>query len=242
MKNKFNIPALYQSVWGIAGVRYVLPKLLGNVAETAIKVTEFTAGQRINEAADFANAAQNKKPLYEGIQIIPLPATGIKSALGTPIYEQITLTVPTHDLNDIKTSNEPVVYTFPDWPLFDISPAWQIVNENMRGGTGTQKEFVSQHDSQITIRGFLINYASQDYPEQLLSDLWAVINSKKSLLITSRVFNLMDIHNIIIQDAKFPTLEGYMNVQPFELNCISDRPVILQIKSVKTQRPISPDR
>ncbi len=242
MKNKFNIPALYQSVWGIAGVKYAIPELPGNSSQTAIKVTEFAAGQRLNETADFANIAHNRKQLYEGIQTIPLPTTGIKSTLGTPIYEQITLTVPTYDLHGLKTSNEPVVYTFPDWPLFDISLPLQIVKENMQGGIGTIKEFISQDDFQITIRGFLINYASQDYPEQLLSELWAVINSKKPLLITSRVFNLLDIHNIIIQDAKFPALEGYMNVQPFELNCISDRPVILQIKSVKTQRPISPGK
>jgi len=239
-KKKFDIPALYKQVFGIAGVRFAIPELLEDVANTAVKVTEFTAGQLLNEAIDFGVTAQNQKPLYAGIQTIPLPASNITSVLGTPIYEQITLTVPAAVKNG-KVSSAQRTYTLPGWPLFDILPAWQIEKENMQGGIGTTKEFIQQDDFGITIRGFLINDASQDYPEQMLSDLWSVINSQKdvgALGITSRVFNLLDIHNIVILDMKLPGVEGYMNIQPFELNCLSDYTTILQIKSVKTQKAI----
>lgn len=235
-KKKFNIPALYQQVFGITGVRFAIPALLENVAKTAVEAAAFAAGQRLNEVINpqIPNNAQ-----YTGIQTIPLPPAGIQSVLGTPIYEQITLSVPATVSNGVVTSKA-FTYTFPDWPLFDINPAWIIKKENIQGIAGSVKEFISQDDFTITIRGFLINYASQDYPEQLLTDLWAVINSKKSIGITSRVFNLLDIHNIVITDARFPAVEGYMNMQPFELSCLSDTPVELLIKSVKTQRAIVP--
>lgn len=200
-KTKFNIPALYKQVFGITGVRFAIPALLENVAITAAKATEFAAGRLLDEALNVKDVIRNQKQLYEGIQTIPLPASNVMSVLGTPIYEQITLTVPATVTNGVTTSPQST-YTFPDWPLFDISPGWLIEKENTQGGNGSVKEFIQQDDFQITIRGFLINYASQDYPEQLLSDLWAVINAKKALGITSRVFNLLDIHNIVIVDAK----------------------------------------
>ena len=108
------------------------------------------------------------------------------------------------------------------------------------GSYGTVKEMIQQDDFQITIRGFLINYASQDYPNQLVNDLWTVVNAKRSLTITSAVFNLLGIHALVIESAEFPGVEGYMNIQPFVLHCLSDYPVMLQIKSVKTGKPIVP--
>jgi hypothetical protein len=236
-KKNFNIPALYQQVFGISGVRFAIPALLENVGKTAAEAALFAAGQRLNELVN-TNVPANKQ--YQGIQTIPLPETSIQSVLGTPIYEQITLNVPAIVSNGVVTAPAST-YTFPDWPLFDITPHWMVVKKNVQnGGVGTVKEFIGQDDFDITIRGFLINYASQDYPEDLLTALWQVINCKQSIGITSRVFNLLDIHNIVILDAKFPGVEGYMNMQPFELTCVSDTPIELLIKSVKTQQPITP--
>lgn len=234
-KKKFNIPALYQQVFGITGVRFAIPTL-ENVAKTAAEVEIFAAAQRLNQ---LQNNGLKQNDQYSDLDVIPLPSAQAQSVLGTPIYEQITLNVPATVSNGVITSKA-FTYTFPDWPLFDISPAWIIKKENMQGGTGTVKEFITQDDFTITIRGFLINYDSQDYPEDLLTDLWKVINCKKSIGITSRVFNLLDIHNIVIVDARFPAVEGYMNMQPFEIDCLSDIPVELLIKSVKTQRAIVP--
>jgi hypothetical protein len=237
-KTSFNIQDLTKQVFGITGVRFAIPTLKA-IANTAAKTTEFAAGQLLNEALYEKQVTANQNKQYTGIDIVPAPtAASVQSVLGTPIYEQITLTVPATVVNGAVTSKA-LSYSFPDWPLSDITPQWLIKKENTQGGIGTVKEFIQQDDFQMVIRGFLINYASQDYPQQLLSDLWAVINAGKSLGITSLVPNLLGIHNIVITDAKFPPVEGYMNIQPFELNCLSDYPTILQIKSVKTQRPIT---
>jgi hypothetical protein len=73
-----------------------------------------------------------------------------------------------------------------------------------------------------------------------VSDLWQVLNAKMTLGITSPLFNLFNIHNVVVVDARFPGVEGYMNMQPFEIDLLSDFPQILQIKSVKSQRVITP--
>jgi len=240
-KNSFNIPALYKQAFGITGVRFAIPKA-SSLANTAAKTLEFAAGLAANESLHVGKQGLSK---YAGIQTIPLPtAASIQSVMGTPIYEQITLTVPSKVSNGVVTS-QGFSYTFPDWPMFDINPAWLLEKENVQGGgtngtIGTVKEFIQQDDFQITIRGFLINYATQDYPSDLLSDLWKVLNCGQAIGVTSPVFNLLDIHNIVVTAARFPGVEGYMNMQPFEIDCLSDYQPILQIKSAKTQKAIVP--
>jgi hypothetical protein len=249
-KITYNIPLLYQKVFGINGVLiaatgagFAIPNV--GTVKSAVKSLEFAAGQAENEALQPAPVVKS----YAGVTTIPAPTgPSIQSYMGTPIYEQITLTVPSTIVNGAVT-NQGFQYTFPDWPLFDINPAWLIVKENTQGGgpaggnvqtVGTVKEFVQQDDFQITVRGFLINYDSQDYPEQLMADLWKVLNAQQTLGITSRVFNLLGIHNIVITAARFPGVEGYINMQPFEFDAVSDFPSLLQIKSTKTQNIIVP--
>lgn len=240
----YNIPQLFQQVFGVSGVRYAIPDA-SSLVNTAAKAGSFAAGQAINKAL-----AQPAIPIgYENVQTVPAPtAASIQSALGTPIYEQITLTIPAAVSNGVVT-RKGFTYTFPDWPMFDISPAWLIQKENVQGGgpagsqtgsVGTVKEFIQQDDFSITIRGFLINYDSQDYPSQLLADLWQALNCKMTMGITSNVFNLLDIHNVVVVDARLVGVEGYMNMQPFEIDLLSDYPQMLQIKSVQNQRAITP--
>lgn len=42
--------------------------------------------------------------------------------------------------------------------------------------------------------------------------------------------DFFQIGNLVVQYASFPQLEGNITVQPFELKCLSDEPVILKTK------------
>jgi hypothetical protein len=226
--NSFNIADLYKKVFGITGVRFAIPDA-NSLAQTA---TDFAFEQVVNRL----HLNQGGNPFQ--VQTIPLPASNIVSVLGTPIYEQIELTIPAiiDGGNVVSTQKS---YILPGWPLFDITGQRFIAETPMQGKKGTVKEFISDGDYMITIRGFLINYESQEYPEQELQELMQAINAKVALGITSQVFNLLDIHNIVINRWRFPAVEGYQNIQPFELECTSDEPVELLIKSVKTKRAIT---
>ncbi|MBB6131328.1 DUF6046 domain-containing protein [Mucilaginibacter lappiensis] len=236
--NSFNIPELFQKVFGITGVRFAIPDANNNIAQTAASTGVFAVGQVVNqELQRLINSNQGSDPFQ--VQTLPLPVSNITSVLGTPIFEQITLTVPAIVTAGKITSPEKI-YTLPDWPLFDITGQRNVVKTPMQGKDGTVKEYISDDDYAITIRGFLINYDSWEYPEQQLQELMQVINAKVAIGITSQVFNLLDIHNIVIERWSFPAVEAYQNMQPFELECTSDQPVELEIKSVKTKKAITP--
>lgn len=150
------------------------------------------------------------------------------SVLGTPIYEQITFRT---------TERE---YTFPDWPLLDISAAKNIIKTAIKGRSGTVKEYINTDDYQITIRGILINYINDDYPEDLVNDLHDIFKINAELQVTTPVLNLLDIHNIVIESLRLPEVEGYNHIQPFVIQCLSDEPVELIIKDAKNQKKVIP--
>lgn len=239
--NSFNIADLYYKVFGITGVRFAIPtaREVNNLAHTAAAIGTFAVGQAVNNQLQRSINSSHKSDPFD-VQVIPLPLSNVKSVLGTPIYEQIKLTVPQIKEGGKIISNS-FDYVMPDWPLFDISGSNTIIKTPTVGKKkGTVKEYIAEDDYRITIRGFLINYDSQEYPEQQLQDLMAVINSKVAIGISSQVFSLLDIHNIVIEDWRFPAVEGYQNMQPFELDCSSDETAELEIRSVKTNRVITP--
>jgi hypothetical protein len=220
----FNIPQLYKQVFGISAITFNIPDqsaVLGNSQNTKASYTGIELIK--NNQTPVAN--------YQNLDILGNDNKKlVNSTLGTPIYEQITLTIPAVQSTGGQVTSPQYTYVFPDWPLFDISPSWTIKKENILGGNGTVKEYIQQDDFQIKIRGFLINYSSQDYPEQLVKDFWKVINCQKSIGITSMVFNILNIRNIIVTGVQLPSLEGFMNIQPFEIDCISDEAIELLIK------------
>ncbi len=222
----FNIPQLYKQVFGVSAITFNIPDqsaVLGNVSNSRAAYNGIEL------------VKNNQTPItnYQNLDTIGNSNTKpVNSILGTPIYEQITLTIPAVQSSGGQVTSPQFSYIFPDWPLFDIAPSWTIKKENILGGNGTVKEYIQQDDFEIKIRGFLINYSSQDYPEQLVTDFWRAINCQKSIGISSKVFNILQIKNIIVKSAQLPSLEGYMNIQPFEIDCISDEAIELLIKKV----------
>lgn len=171
---------------------------------------------------------QNQKAdiMYNGLSVSTPPSALAQSILGTPIYEQITF----------KDGNNE--YTLPDWPLIDIAYTKNIIKTPVKGRNGTVKEYINIDDYQIAIRGILINYFTDEYPYDLLSQLQSFCIINKELQVTSPVLNILDIHNVVIADVRYPEVEGYNHIQPFIIQCLSDEPVELIIKTAKNQNKI----
>ncbi|MBD3748936.1 MAG: hypothetical protein IE931_05525 [Sphingobacteriales bacterium] len=172
----------------------------------------------------------------EGSIEFATPSTQVKSKakayslLGAPVYEVITCKIPVN--GGFKD------YTFPDWPLLDVSAAKNIVKTPLKGKDGTVKEYINIDDYQITIRGILINYNSDEYPEDLVNSLHQLFKVNQEMQVTTALLNLLDIHNIVITDLKLPEVEGYSNIQPYVISALSDEPVELKIQSVANSKKI----
>lgn len=162
---------------------------------------------------------------YDGLDTSGASVATASALLGLPVYDKVIL----------KYLDK--TYPLPDSPMIDIAASKSIVTTPIKGRNGTVKEYISIDDYQITIRGVLINYENDNYPELMVQKLHAVFKADMEMQVTSALLNLLDIHYLVIKDIKFPEVEGYRNMQPYVLQCLSDMPLELVIKDAKNQTP-----
>lgn len=156
-------------------------------------------------------------PGFENVKVMEVPSSEIRSILGTPIYEQVTFKTPDGD------------YAIPDWPLIEIRQAKLVIKTAMQGRNGTVKEFISMDDHRVIIRGLLINHNEQAMPLKQVKDLYELFKINREMTVENELLNLLGIHALVLEDIAFPAVEGFIQVQPFTLKCVSDEPLELTI-------------
>jgi Domain of unknown function (DUF6046) len=122
-------------------------------------------------------------------------------------------------------------FTLPNEPLIEIEGSKNIVKTAIDGMDGTFKELYAMNDYRITIRGIAIDENNPDeYPQTIVRQIRRLCESKKSVEVSNLLCSYFDISYLSIEDFKFPALEGYQGVQPYEITCSSDKLFELEIK------------
>lgn len=120
-----------------------------------------------------------------------------------------------------------------DTVLCDVTITKQIITTNIQGVNGSVKEYISQNDYDITIRGALVDESGQRYPEEQVLQLVEYCEVPESIKIYSRFLNdNFNIQYLTIQSVSLPQVEGTENVQLFEIKAISDDPIELTINEI----------
>lgn len=138
------------------------------------------------------------------------------SVLGTPVFTDLWL-----------KENDSDAGLRIDTVLMDISQQRNIVTTAIQGRNGTVKEYISDGDYQITVRGILVEAGPYDYPAEQVRELLRLCRVQAAVQAVSPFLQLFQIYDVVITDYRLPQLEGYQNLQPFELTCISDTPIEL---------------
>lgn len=138
------------------------------------------------------------------------------SMLGTPVFSDLWLK---------ENDTDPGLII--DTVLFDVNQTRNIVTTAIQGRDGTVKEYVSDGDYQITVRGFLVEAGPYDYPTAQVRELLRLCKVKAAIQVISPFLQLFQVYDAVITDYRLPQLEGFQNMQPFELTCISDVPLEL---------------
>lgn len=98
-----------------------------------------------------------------------------------------------------------------------------IVETAMVNRKGSVKEEISIEDWDINIKGIIVS-KNYDYPDQEVYDLnqlkeagiaYGIENARASLLLEENEM-------VVIKSLSFPELKGMKNLQPFEMNLVSD--------------------
>jgi len=120
-----------------------------------------------------------------------------------------------------------------DTVLCDVTIVKQIITTKIQGVKGSVKEYISQDDYDLTIRGVLVDPSGQRYPEEQVKQLVEYCEVPESVEIAARFLNdNFDIHYLTIKEVNFPQIEGTENAQLFEIKAISDEPIELTVNGI----------
>jgi hypothetical protein len=122
-------------------------------------------------------------------------------------------------------------YDLPNEPLIDITGERIIVKTQVDGNDGTFKELYSTGDMAITIRGICVNEDDPDsYPEDQVRAIRNIIETRRHVKIVNRLTSLFNIEHVAIESFSFPSMEGELGMQAYELRCVSDREFALNLR------------
>lgn len=139
------------------------------------------------------------------------------SYLGTPIFSDLILMENEQDENPLQI----------DTVLFDVAMRRNIVTTAIQGRNGTVKEYISDGDFDVTIRGMLVEQSAYAYPADQVRELMRLVQLPQAIIAVSPFLQLFRIFEIVVMDYRIGQREGFQNTQLFELNCVSDVPIEL---------------
>lgn len=140
------------------------------------------------------------------------------SMLGTPVFADVIL--EDADKNRIQLL----------WALLDVNQQKNIVKTAVQGRNGTVKEYVSDGDYQVSIRGGLFAEYSNAYPKEEVATLIKIMQSNKALKVTSEYLLQFQIYELVVENYSFSQKQGVQNVQLFDIKTVSDFPIELKKK------------
>lgn len=165
------------------------------------------------------------------------------SMLGTPVYDNIVLGKLDGNLFlDITGETDAYSGFKINQVLIEVSGTNNVVTQPIQGRNGTIKQYISQGDLSILIRGTIsgrynpstnkwesakklgVNY----HPKEELRRLINICKVGNSIPVTSDFLNdIMGVDDIVITDFNMPQTEGGRYSQVFEISALSDRENIL---------------
>jgi len=125
-------------------------------------------------------------------------------------------------------------FELPFEPIVNITAKNNIIKRNIAKskGIGTVKERWSRDDYTIDITCVLRNGDINAYPEADFQKLYSFLKVGETLAVKYEPFQLLEIHNIVIEDFSVPYTPGE-NLQTFTINAVSDNSFELLIKTNK---------
>lgn len=146
-----------------------------------------------------------------------------KSLFGTPIFDIVT--IEKHSYTDPETGQAVANGEFDlELAIVEVTKPRNIVVTKIAGKNGTVKEFMSDDDYHITIRGSFVNSLAYSSPALLIRQFNKVTKSPLALSVNSNFLSYFEIFNIVIVDSKISQREGARNIVDYEIQALSDVP------------------
>jgi hypothetical protein len=156
--------------------------------------------------------------------------TGSQSNLGSPVFSNLILKARSYknnDLKDVTTFEDDIVL---DCVLFDVAQSKTIITTPIQGFNGTVKEFISDGDYTLNIKGVINGTKNGVYPLTQAKNLFEGLKANIEIEVVSWYLNeLFGITHIVITDFQLNQLQGNQTAVSYEIQAISDKPIELYL-------------
>lgn len=123
--------------------------------------------------------------------------------------------------------------------MVEIERGKQCEMTAVDGRDGTVKEVASFEDYRVNISGVLMGLIDEEgvptitdkYPVEEVQKLKDLESAKVPVPVAAKAFEVHGIENLFIKRVRFIPLEGVQNAQAFEMECYSDMPIELKLKT-----------
>lgn len=116
-------------------------------------------------------------------------------------------------------------------PIVSVTSRKTIIETPLTERRGTVKEVINIMDYDITIRGFVINEAANEYPEAGVKALRELYEHNGALYMQNAVTDIFLLgtdkkgsDKVVIKDISFPEHAGVKHVQAYQMMLVSDQP------------------
>lgn len=199
--------------------------IIQNFGLQNLGINKYTPGVQLANGKAFLPPFGVKPTVKQGQQDEPLYRSGF---LGTPVWSNLVI--------EAQSYTDPVTGAVVEVPqfIFDtvlivITRKHNIIRTPVQGLDGTIKEYIAKGDWDINIKGGIFGSVNRR-PTDDISKLKQIEAANIALTVQSPFFKEFDINSIVIDSATFPQIAGGYAYQMFDINAISDVPVILQMK------------
>lgn len=164
--------------------------------------------------------------------------------LGLPIFDsfifncdsvnKITYTASKEFGGNNVSIEEPFYF---DTALIDVSQTKNIVKTSIAGLNGTVKEYMSEGDFVINLKGVIVGDVANQRPDiDKLNSLVEYLKAPTAIPITSRFLNEWNINSVVVESYKVGQREGSRNIIDIEINMLSDD--VIELSSTGGSKPM----
>lgn len=148
-----------------------------------------------------------------------------KSSLGTPVFSNFNVQGGSYTKNGKNFSFDQIKI---DVALFEVSMSKKIVSTSIQGRDGDIKEYISDGDFSVSIRGVL-TAPNNTFPLDDFIALIKVVKAPVALKVNSWWLEKFGIYNLVITGYNFSQRAGRFSEQSFEISAVSDTPIELNL-------------
>lgn len=179
------------------------------------------------------------KEKFYTFQTEPFAKPDATSLLGTPVFDTLTFygngadgQISYYDMAKQRTINIPKMTL--EIALCTVTKNIMVVKTPIAGRNGTVKQYINLGDYDVQIRGVFTSQTPDSRPDLLIRQLHDITNSTAEVNVASNFLNLFGIQSLVFERCEFPMEEGGRDVLNFTLDCVSETPFAIKVRTNQT--------